>query len=125
MAQRYVVKAACWLEIIVGAIFLVVPDIPCILLFDAKPESMSRPLARWVGVSRIALGVACLPRKRMEPHRRAGLGFSSLTRGWPSCLPTSERLRQYTCFFHGLLLFCTPSLQPCCPPVATRATTEH
>lgn len=36
---------------------------------------MARPLARWVGISLIALGVACLPPKRLEPHRRAGLGL--------------------------------------------------
>ena len=73
--RRYVVITAAWLEIIVGAIFVVVPDIPCILLFDARPESMARPLARWIGISLLALGIACLPRERMEPHRRAGFGL--------------------------------------------------
>jgi hypothetical protein len=73
--QRYVVKAAAWLEIVVGAIFVVAPDIPCILLFDAKPENIGRPLARWVGVSLFALGFACLPLTAGALHRSAVLGL--------------------------------------------------
>jgi len=38
MLQRYVVMAAAWLEIIVGVLFIAVPDLPCVLLFAAKPE---------------------------------------------------------------------------------------
>jgi len=75
MAQRYVVKAAAWLEIVVGVIFVVAPDIPCILLFDAKPENIGRPLSRWVGVSLFALGFASLPSKTGESHRSAVLGL--------------------------------------------------
>lgn len=74
MRSRIVIAAA-WLEIVVGTIFVVLPDIPCILLFDAKPEAMGRPLARWVGISLLALGIACLPLKRMEPRRSAELGL--------------------------------------------------
>ena len=33
MLQRYVVMAAAWLEIIVGVLFIAVPDLPCVLLF--------------------------------------------------------------------------------------------
>ena len=33
MVRRYIVKAAAYLEIVVGAIFITVPNIPCALLF--------------------------------------------------------------------------------------------
>ena len=36
---------------------------------------MARPLARWVGISLLALGIACLPQERMQPNRRAGFGL--------------------------------------------------
>ena len=73
--QRYVVKAAAWLEIVVGAIFVTVPDIPCLLVFGAKPESIGRPLAHWVGVALIALGIACLPSKSAVSNQNAVLGL--------------------------------------------------
>jgi hypothetical protein len=73
--QRYIVKAAAWLEIVVGAIFVTVPDIPCLLVFGAKPESVGRPLAHWIGVALIALGIACLPSKAAESQRSAVLGL--------------------------------------------------
>jgi hypothetical protein len=79
--QRYVVKAAAWLEIVVGIIFVTVPDLPCLLVFDAKPESVGRPLARWVGVALIALGIACLPSKVADPQHRAVPGLLSFNIG--------------------------------------------
>ena len=79
--QRYVVRAAAWFEIVVGVIFVTVPDIPCLLLFGAKPESVGRPLAHWVGVALIALGIACLPSKIADPQRRAVLGLLSFNIG--------------------------------------------
>ena len=72
---RYVAKIAAWLEIVVGVIFVVVPDIPCVLVFGAQPENIAGPLARWVGVSLLALGIACLPRRQAEPTRSALLGL--------------------------------------------------
>ena len=75
MVQRYIVKAAAWLEIVVGAIFIIVPNIPCALLFGANPNNLGTPLARWVGVSLFALGIACLPSKAGESHRRAVLAL--------------------------------------------------
>lgn len=73
--RRYVVIASAWLEIVVGAFLAVVPDIPCTLIFNAKPESMGGALARWVGISLISLGIACLPPKKMEAHGTAWLGL--------------------------------------------------
>ena len=75
MVQRYIVKAAACLEIVVGAVFLTAPDIPCVLLFGANPDNIGTPLARWVGVSLFALGIACLPSKAGESHRTAVLGL--------------------------------------------------
>jgi len=61
MQQSFVVMVAVWLEIAVGAILLMAPDVPCLLLFAAKPEGIGMPLARFAGVALIALGIACLP----------------------------------------------------------------
>jgi len=79
--QRSVVKAAAWFEVVVGAIFITVPDVPCMLLFDAKPESIGRPLARWVGVALLALGIACLPSKAAKSYRSAVLGLFAFNAG--------------------------------------------
>ena len=61
MHDRLIVTAAAWLEIVVGALFLTVPAILCLLLFAAKPEAVGVPLARFVGVALLALGIGCLP----------------------------------------------------------------
>ena len=61
MLQRFVVVAAAWLEIVVGASFVAVPDLLCVLLFAAKPEGIALPLARFAGLGLLALGIACLP----------------------------------------------------------------
>ena len=77
MVNRHVVKIAAWLEIVVGVIFVTAPNILCLLVFDAKPDAVGRPLARWVGVVLLGLGIACLPSRTGEAHRTAvlGLGF--------------------------------------------------
>jgi len=75
MVQRYIVKAAACLEIVVGAIFIIAPNVPCALLFGANPDNIGSPLARWVGVSLLALGIACLLSKAGELQRSAMLAF--------------------------------------------------
>ena len=75
MVRRYIVKAAACLEIVVGAIFIIVPNIPCALLFGANADNLGTALARWVGVSLLALGIACLPSKAGKSHRTAVLGL--------------------------------------------------
>jgi len=75
MVQRYVVEAAAWLEIVVGAIFVTVPNIPCALLFGANPENIGTALARWIGISLFALGIACVPHQAGEPRHTAVLGL--------------------------------------------------
>ena len=81
MVQRFIVKVAACLEIVVGAIFIIAPNIPCALLFGANPENIGTPLARWVGVSLFAVGVACLPSNAGESHRRAALGLFAFNAG--------------------------------------------
>src|SRR5215472_2265924 len=73
MRQRVVVSAAAWLEIIVGALFLTVPDVLCLLLFGAKPEAIGMPLGRFAGIALLALGIACLPSRDAASPRNAVL----------------------------------------------------
>jgi hypothetical protein len=49
MLRRTVVMAAASLDIIVGAAFVAVPDLPCVMLFLTKPEGISVPPARFAG----------------------------------------------------------------------------
>jgi hypothetical protein len=72
---RNVVRAAAWLEIVVGLIFVTLPDIPCTLLFDAKPDGIGRPLARWIGIVLFALGIACVPWDAAELRYSTVLGL--------------------------------------------------
>ena len=73
--QRSVVMGAAWLEIVVGAILLAAPDMPCQLLFATPPEGAGIPLARFAGVALAALGIACLPSAATGPSRSAVLGL--------------------------------------------------
>ena len=75
MPQRFVVGAAAWLEIIVGALFLTVPDVPCQLLFGAKPEAIGMPLGRFAGIALVALGISCLPSRDVGSRRGIVLGL--------------------------------------------------
>jgi hypothetical protein len=73
--QSYVLKTAAWLEIVAGAILVIVPDIACRWLFSTTLDSSTWPLARWVGVALLALGIGCLPSKTTELHRHAVLAL--------------------------------------------------
>lgn len=61
MPKITTVMAAAWLEIVVGATILMVPDVACVLLLGAKAEGVAMPLARFAGIALVALGIACLP----------------------------------------------------------------
>jgi hypothetical protein len=75
MPQKTVVIAAAWLEIVVGASIVTVPNVPCRLLFATTPEGVGIPLARFAGVALVALGIACLPSKAAGSPRSAVLGL--------------------------------------------------
>jgi hypothetical protein len=114
MVQRYIVIASAWLEIVVGVIFIAAPDAPCVLLFDGKPEGIGMPLARWVGVSLLALGIACVPSKAAESHRTSVPGLFVLRRGWLSC-SSGWASPLSTAFCFGLVPSCMPlSRSRCC-----------
>ena len=93
--------ASAWLEIVVGAILLTVPNAPCLLLFGAKPEGIAMPLARWVGVGLLALGIACLPSKAAGSHRSAVLGLFVFNAGLATLLAWVGVVTAV----HGLLLW--------------------
>lgn len=61
--EIYLVRAAAWLEIGAGAILIILPDTACRVLFRATPGGLAWPLAYWVGIAVLALGIACLPSK--------------------------------------------------------------
>ncbi len=85
MAHRHVVMASAWLEIIVGIAFITAPDVLCVLLFDEKPEGIAMPLARWLGVGLLGLGIASLPSEDWGIAPQCGWGgFWSLMQGWRS-----------------------------------------
>jgi hypothetical protein len=100
MLQRSVVMFAAWLEIIVGATFVAVPDLPCMLLLAAKPEGIGVPVARFAGFGLLALGVACLPAKdTVSPPSVVGLFVfnigATILFAWVAMATT----------FHGFLLW--------------------
>jgi hypothetical protein len=78
--------AAAWLEILVGAILLALPDNPCLLLFAAKAEGIGMPLARFAGVALVALGIACLPSTAAGPRHSAVLGLFAFNVGTAALL---------------------------------------
>jgi hypothetical protein len=103
MKQRFIVVMAAWLEIVVGAIFLAMPDIPCQLLFATTPEGVCIPLVRFAGVALIALGIACLPSAVTGPRHSAVLGLLVFNVGMVGLLA----LVAVGTTFRGLLLWPT------------------
>jgi hypothetical protein len=73
--EKNVVTVAAWLEVVVGASLVVAPDVPYRLLFAVIPEGVAIPLARFVGVALVALGISCLPSNAKGPRRSAVLGL--------------------------------------------------
>jgi hypothetical protein len=99
--QRYIVRASAWLEIIVGIIFITVPGVPCVLLFGAKPEGIGAPLAHWVGVGLLGLGIACLSSRAEEVPRSVVLGLVVFNAGLAILLAWVGVATS----FHGVLLW--------------------
>ena len=72
--QKYLVRAAAWLEIITGIALIIGPKIACLLLFAAPLDGIGVPLGRYAGIAVLALGTACLPAATADA-RRAVLGL--------------------------------------------------
>ena len=75
MAQKYLVKAAAWLEIAVGAVLIVAPSSASLLLFAAALEGPGVPVARFAGIGLLALGSACLSANAAGSTRSAIWGL--------------------------------------------------
>lgn len=58
---RTAVMLAAWVEIIVGASFLLVPNAQSQMIFGATPEGIGETWTRFAGIALIGLGIACLP----------------------------------------------------------------
>lgn len=75
MRNESVVKAAAWLEIIVGATLVAAPDLVSRLLFGGPAEGPGGPLARFAGVGLFALGLGCVLSAREGSLRSAGIAL--------------------------------------------------
>jgi hypothetical protein len=73
--NRFVVMAAAWLEIIIGASLLVMANLACRLLFGTLPVGLAVPEAHFAGIGLVGLGIACLPSKVPGPDRSPVLGL--------------------------------------------------
>ena len=65
-----VVKIAAWVEIIVGASFVLMLQSQSQLLFGVALDDAGAGFGRLSGFALIALGVACLPAKNAETNQR-------------------------------------------------------
>jgi hypothetical protein len=59
--HRTAVKMAAWVEIIVGASFILALNAQSQFIFGATPEGIGDTWARFAGIGLIGLGIACLP----------------------------------------------------------------
>jgi hypothetical protein len=72
--QKYLVRAAAWLEIVTGIALIASPKAACVLLFAAQLEGVGVPITRYAGIVLLALGVACIPTPA-QPSARNVLGL--------------------------------------------------
>ena len=75
MAQKFILKSAAWLEIVVGIGLIVVPNLGSMLLFAAQLEGPGVPVARFAGIGLLSLGCACLASNATGASRGAVLGL--------------------------------------------------
>jgi hypothetical protein len=73
MLEKCVVVGAAWFEIVVGAIFLIAPSVPCVLLFGATPDGVAMIFARWAGIALISLGITFRPWTAVGARAKLGL----------------------------------------------------
>ena len=75
MRQSSFIKAASWLEIIVGAALMLSVSLLSRLLFASAPESVGGPLGRVAVIAIVALGIASLRSTEVGLRGRAALGL--------------------------------------------------
>lgn len=68
---RSIVRLAAWLEIVVGASFLLAPDKQSQFLYGVRPEGVAATFVQFVGIALIGLGIACLPSNVSGSSQRA------------------------------------------------------
>jgi hypothetical protein len=76
MLQKNIVKAAAWLEIVMGVTLIVIPKLPCHLLLAAPLDGAGVTMGRFAGIGLLALGIAYLSTAETAPPRGAVLGLS-------------------------------------------------
>jgi hypothetical protein len=59
--QKYLVRAAAWLEIVVGIALVASPKLGSLLLFATELDGPGVLFARFAGIALLALGAACMP----------------------------------------------------------------
>ncbi len=67
--QRTSVMVAAWVEILVGASFILALNAQSQLIFGTTTEGAGAGFARLAGIGLIGLGIACLPSKLAEARR--------------------------------------------------------
>ena len=67
--QRISLMVAAWVEILVGASFILALNAQSQLIFGTTTEGAGAGFARIAGIGLMALGIACLPSKHAEANR--------------------------------------------------------
>ncbi len=75
LLQKNIVRAAAWLEIVMGVTLIVIPKLPCQLLLASPLEGAGVTMGRFAGIGLLALGIAYLSTAATAPPRGAVLGL--------------------------------------------------
>lgn len=99
--QKYLVRAAAWLEIVAGIALIARPNLGSQLLFSTQLDGAGVLFARFAGIVLLALGAACMPMPATAQARAAVVGLflynagASLLFVWVAAATT----------LHGILLW--------------------
>jgi len=73
--QKYLVKAAAWLEIVAGIALIASPNLGSLLLFATPLDGPGVLFTRFAGIALLALGAACMPTPATAQARATVLGL--------------------------------------------------
>ncbi len=73
--QKYLVRAAAWLEFVTGVFLIVGPKMASLLLFAAPLEGVGVAITRYAGIVLLALAIACLADPPLPNSRGAACGL--------------------------------------------------